>query len=94
MSRPHGRLQGRARRDLTAETLHRLGTVCHLCGGAGADTLDHLLPLSLGGHPTSWANRAPAHADCNRRRGALTLAEWFARYPLPTRTPLPPSRDW
>lgn len=75
-------------------TLDRYGTTCALCGGEGADSSDHVVPLSLGGHPLDLANRQPAHLDCNRRRGELTLAEWFAANPLPTRSNPSPSRDW
>lgn len=92
--RPYGRLQGRARQALTAETLYTLGTRCHLCGQDGADSLDHLIPLSRGGHPTAWNNRAVAHTACNVRRGSMLLAEWFAANPLPTRPALSPSREW
>ena len=41
---------------------------CALCGGAGADTADHILPLMAGGDD-SLDNLQPAHARCNYRRG-------------------------
>jgi 5-methylcytosine-specific restriction endonuclease McrA len=75
-------------------TLDLYGTTCALCGLPGADSSDHVTPLSLGGHPTDLANRQPAHQSCNRQRGALTMAEWFAKHPLPTRPQLDPSREW
>lgn len=40
---------------------------CWLCGQAGADTLDHVLPLSCGG-TNDPANLRPAHKACNVRR--------------------------
>jgi 5-methylcytosine-specific restriction endonuclease McrA len=75
-------------------TLALYGTRCALCGEDGADSSDHRVPMALGGHPTDLANRQPAHLDCNRRRGSLTLEQWFARNPLPTRATPSPSRDW
>jgi 5-methylcytosine-specific restriction endonuclease McrA len=58
--------------------------VCWLCGLPGADTVDHILPLSL--HPElahDRSNLAPAHNRCNASKGAST-----------TRTPAASSRRW
>ncbi len=55
------------------------GAVCWICGqpiqyGLRRNhplgpSLDHITPLSLGGHPTDPANQAVAHFGCNSRRG-------------------------
>jgi 5-methylcytosine-specific restriction endonuclease McrA len=54
------------------------GTTCHLCGGPGADTVDHLIPTSV--NPTlRWemSNARPAHYSCNSKRRAAPLSgEW------------------
>lgn len=84
---------GRWRQALTAECLYVKGTTCHLCGGHGADTADHVVPRSVGGLDVI-ENLEPAHSSCNSARGAQTLAEWFARHPLPARVELAPSRKW
>lgn len=48
--------------------------VCHLCGGGGADSADHIVPKAAGG-TDDLSNLAPAHLSCNaakrdgRRRG-------------------------
>ena len=45
------------------------GGRCHICGGLGADTRDHVKPISAGG----WhclANVRPAHRGCNTGKGA------------------------
>lgn len=63
-----------------AAMFDRYGRHCHLCGGYGADTADHIKPVST--HPElRWdlANVRPAHQACNssRKDRALTLA-WDA----------------
>lgn len=71
--RPYDRLKAR---------LFVEGAVCWLCGkpivfGLRRNhplgpSVDHLVPLSQGGHPTSPENAAIAHYGCNSRRGAGT----------------------
>lgn len=90
----YGRITGRRWQAFVAHVLQTKGTLCHLCGGDGADSADHVQPISAGGHPYALDNAEPAHLSCNKSRGVLPLAEWFARNPLPTRPPLPPSRNW
>jgi len=84
---------GRYAQRLTAATLKRWGTVCHLCRRPGADSADHLIPRSKGGSD-STDNTRPAHQGCNSARSDLDLDEWFARNPVPHREALPPSRVW
>lgn len=68
---------GRTRRGGTStnwarirkQVLDRDMNVCHLCGGEGADSVDHLVPYSWGGDE-SLQNLAAAHRTCNSRRGA------------------------
>jgi 5-methylcytosine-specific restriction endonuclease McrA len=57
-----------AYRRMVAAVQH-LGPRCWLCGRAGADTLDHVVPVAYGGTNTP-ANLRPAHKSCNSRRGA------------------------
>ena len=35
-------------------------------------SVDHIIPISAGGHPTDLANLRPAHYGCNSRRGKGT----------------------
>jgi 5-methylcytosine-specific restriction endonuclease McrA len=54
-------------------------TVCWICGGeldfdadprsSLAPSVDHIIPLSLGGHPSDPAGLRPCHYGCNSRRG-------------------------
>lgn len=46
------------------------GTICHICGADGADTIDHLDPRALVGTALPSIDRVrPAHRPCNTRRG-------------------------
>jgi 5-methylcytosine-specific restriction endonuclease McrA len=42
---------------------------CWLCGHDGADSVDHVIPLSRGGARLDPANLRPAHSRCNSKRG-------------------------
>lgn len=42
---------------------------CWLCGQPGADQADHVVPVAAGGTDT-LDNLRPAHAHCNKRKGA------------------------
>lgn len=59
---------GRPWRRLRATILNE-SDVCWLCGLPGATTVDHIIPLSKGGHPTDRGNLAPAHKWCNGSKG-------------------------
>lgn len=83
----------RRRMRLVAEVLTRKGRICHLCGGEGATTADHLLPRAAGGL-NELANLAPAHRACNTARGGMPLTVWFARNPRAARPAPAPSREW
>jgi 5-methylcytosine-specific restriction endonuclease McrA len=53
-----------------AAVFRAYGSICHLCGIAGADTVDHLVPTSV--DPSRrWdvTNGRPAHRSCNSARG-------------------------
>jgi 5-methylcytosine-specific restriction endonuclease McrA len=56
-------------RKLRAFVLVRDGGICHICGRAGATTVDHLIPRAHGGSDDP-ANLAAAHKSCNEARGA------------------------
>src|SRR3954453_5249568 len=47
--------------------------VCHICGGPGATTVDHVVPLDRGGRST-LANLKPAHSYCNAGKREREMA--------------------
>jgi 5-methylcytosine-specific restriction endonuclease McrA len=69
-------------------TLAEYGTTCWLCGLPGANSADHIIPISQGGAVYDLANLGPSHRSCNYSRGARSadayqLIEdgtgWFTR---------------
>ena len=64
-SRATGRRDWRRTRD---RILARDDRICQLCGQPGADTVDHIIPVSKGGTNNDDNLRA-AHQRCNSRRG-------------------------
>jgi len=54
------------------------------CGGADADTWDHLIPLKKGGSNFPW-NHVPACRSCNSQKNALDPEEWVRRAPAKVR---------
>lgn len=56
--------------------IRRDGGICHLCGQPGADSADHLTPVSAGGAVYDLTNLAAVHDQpCNRIRGTRPVAE-------------------
>lgn len=66
MARNPGRT-GRPWRRVRAAVLES-NDVCWLCGTPGADSVDHVIPLSKGGPELDPANLRPAHGRCNSAR--------------------------
>jgi 5-methylcytosine-specific restriction endonuclease McrA len=83
-STTHGRTS-RSFRRMRSRILEQ-SDVCWLCGQPGADTVDHIVPLSVAPDLGEVAgNMAPAHRSCNSRKGAQLAS--LAR-------PLRASRRW
>ena len=77
--------------------LARDGYRCHICGGPGADSVDHLDPVSTHGPRIPPLDRlAAAHVGCNSRRARkLEQAERGSRASYPVRPQVvtgPPGR--
>jgi len=56
-----------------------------------APEVDEIIPASLGGSVTSWANTRLMHRQCNQRRGNGTRSP---RQPVDVSTPPQTSRAW
>lgn len=61
-------------RSLRDEVLKEGGFTCHYCGVFGANTIDHLIPLSRGGN-NSRSNLVVACEECNMTKGNLKHTE-------------------
>jgi 5-methylcytosine-specific restriction endonuclease McrA len=64
----------------------RDGGRCGYCGGAWADTVDHIVPRSRGG-ATDWENTVLACGPCNTRKRDRTPVEAGMRLLLAPRVP-------
>ena len=66
--------------------------ICWICGHHGADTIDHIVPMSMGGQ-NDRANLRPAHG---RRRPDLGCPGNYSRGDgrRNRNTPRPTSRTW
>ena len=52
---------------------------CALCGNPGADTADHILPVSKGG-TGAITNLQPAHRSCNSAKNDRTIIRYTAAW--------------
>lgn len=87
MTQPHvPRSKGRTGRPFRRlrDRLKNSGASCWVCGQPidlslpwwqpGAFSVDHVVPLSLGGAPLDPSNVVPAHRRCNQLRGYASVA--------------------
>lgn len=67
--------------ETRARIFKRDGRRCYICGGVGADEIDHVLAIELGGgHEDS--NLAAIHSSpCHKRKTAQDAAKARARRP-------------
>ena len=78
---------GRFRSTFTANKKIILATqsTCAICGGFVDKTIkspdpmspsvDHIIPIALGGHPSDMSNLQLTHRACNRAKGTKVLTE-------------------
>lgn len=78
-------------------------SVCGICGrpvnfdlkfpDPWSATIDHIIPVSKGGAPTSLENMQLAHSYCNRQK-STKLIELQVKEKSVSNRDLPLSRDW
>lgn len=79
------------------------GAVCHICGqpidtrlkypDPWSMTIDHIVPINKGGHPSDSDNLAVAHFRCNRLKSDKLISNTPGGTSVGNRT-LPISTDW
>ena len=68
-TKQHRELGTKRWKNLRHEILVRDGYICWICGGDGADSVDHLVARAEGGDIWDRDNLAAAHKICNSRKG-------------------------
>lgn len=64
--------------SLRSHVLRRDEFTCCYCGSkAGPFEIDHVVPISAGGHPIDPDNLMTACKDCNRSKRAMALEQWM-----------------
>ena len=76
---PRKRLSGEKLQKLRKQVFTYYGDQCWLCGGEGADTIDHIIPVADGGDD-SLDNLRPAHGrkskQCTGNFSRKRTQEW------------------
>jgi len=76
---PRKRLSGEKLQKLRKQVFTHYGDQCWLCGGEGADTIDHIIPVADGGDD-SLDNLRPAHGrkskQCTGNFSRKRTQEW------------------
>lgn len=67
---------GRKAIEYVYKTLATFGEICALCGMPGANSADHIIPISKGGAVYVLENLQPAHRRCNYGRQAKPMSEY------------------
>jgi 5-methylcytosine-specific restriction endonuclease McrA len=67
--RPSGRKMPKGWAQTRRRVIARDSGTCYLCGKAGANSADHIIPHALGGSD-EMVNLRAAHMACNERKGA------------------------
>jgi 5-methylcytosine-specific restriction endonuclease McrA len=88
-----------------AKRIYATQTICALCGRPVdftkkfpdplSPTVDHIIPISKGGHPFAMENLQLAHFICNREKSdKLSLRPIMQKEAEITNSNLPQSADW
>lgn len=94
----------RAAFDKNKKTIYATQTVCAICGkpvdfslkfpDPMSPTVDHIIPISKGGHPSDLQNLQLAHLSCNRGKSDKVInKKYIADKSIDNRV-LPQLMDW
>lgn len=104
MFRPDREGTHRAAFDKNRKLIYQTQTVCGICGkpvdfnlkfpDPGSATVDHIVPVAKGGHPSDIDNLQLAHLRCNRLKSdKLAKVKFVDNAEIGNRV-LPQSMDW
>lgn len=90
--------------DRNRRKIYATQTVCALCGQPVdmslryphpmSKTVDHIIPIARGGHPSDLANLQLAHLACNLAKSDSIAPPCPKRARTVSNRNLPQSRDW
>ena len=94
----------RAAFDKNKKTIYATQTICAICGkpvdfslkfpDPMSPTVDHIIPIAKGGHPSDLQNLQLAHLSCNRGKSDKVInKKYIADKSIDNRV-LPQSIDW
>ncbi len=96
----------RAAFDRNKKKIYATQSVCGICGqpvdfslrypNPMSKTVDHIIPINRGGHPSDLANLQLAHLSCNRQKSDKVLQDAAPSAPagIISNRNLPQSFDW
>lgn len=103
MDRPDRNGPHRAQFEANKRIILATQDICAICGKPVDKTLrsphpmsasiDHIIPVAKGGHPSDLANLQLAHRACNRAKGTALVPPKKIEDEQPNRM-LPHSHDW
>lgn len=94
----------RAAFDKNKKRIYATQSVCALCGrpvdfslkfpDPMSPTIDHIIPIAKGGHPSDIENLQLAHLACNRKKADKGVKVVFKTDETINNRVLPQSMDW
>ncbi|MDD6369161.1 HNH endonuclease signature motif containing protein [Galactobacillus timonensis] len=94
----------RAAFDKNKKIIYATQTVCAICGrpvdfslkfpDPMSPTIDHIIPIAKGGHPSDLGNMQLAHLSCNRAKADKVVNKKYIPDQSLGNRVLPQSRDW
>lgn len=94
----------RTQYDKNKKIILRTQSVCQICGNQidmslkfphpMSPTVDHIIPISKGGHPSAMDNLQLAHFICNRMKSDKTEVKQTINKQIISNRDLPLTIDW